>query len=264
MKIFGRSPARFVLGLKNLPRFLVACGRAFSVFRDPLSVIGCYLAGRPPADRRVYLHDGHVILLSADPLDIVTVFLIFARRDYGEVARGSTVVDIGGNIGVYALFAGLAGARVVYVYEPSAASYECLVANVRANKLENVIKPERRAVVGTPRATVRFPRHSSAMNHIVSDSDDRDDYDVVPTITLAEIAPGERVDLLKIDCEGGEYDIFLAGAAEAIRRIDEVRMECHRGPREDLVARLTALGFALRQFTDEGAGTGYLRLVRAS
>jgi FkbM family methyltransferase len=265
MKIFGRNPARYILGLANLPRFLIACRRSFAVFRDPLAVIGWYLLGRAPRDRQIHLNDGHVILLSDDPLDIVTVFLIFARRDYGDIPAGAVVVDIGANIGVFAVYAALAGARVVYAFEPSAASYECLGANIRVNALENIVVAERRAVVGTPREIVKFPRASSVLNAILPDTADAGSYDLVPTVTLADIgARASAIDVLKLDCEGGEYDIFFGSPPTAVRRTAEIRMECHRGPREDLVRRIVGMGYAIRQSTDEGEGVGYLRLVRTN
>lgn len=78
---------------------------AVRVFESPLLVIWSYLTRRPPAERLVRLRNGYVIHLSEDPADIVTVFLIYAREDYGSVAPGTVVVDIGANIGVFALFA---------------------------------------------------------------------------------------------------------------------------------------------------------------
>jgi FkbM family methyltransferase len=265
MKILGRKPARYILGLRALPRFVVACCRSFDVFKNPLTVIGYYLLGRSPASRKIFLRDGHVLFLSEDPLDIVTVFLIFARRDYGEIAPGTTVVDIGANIGIFAVFAGLAGARTVYAFEPSAASFEYLVANIRANGLDGVVIPDRRAVVGRPRANIKFPKSSSVLNAILPDSTQGDAFDVVPAVTLGEIAADQRsIDLLKLDCEGGEYEILFDSPVPDVRRSAEIRMECHKGPREQLIACLTAMGFVIRQSTDEGEGVGYLRLVRST
>lgn len=75
---------------------------------------------------------------------------------------------------------------------------------------------------------------------------------------------GETVDalnspsLVKIDCEGGEYDILLNTPAAAFARIDEMRLEYHEGPVSQLRARLARLGFAEVRFSDDGDGSGYL------
>lgn len=37
----------------------------------------------------------------------------------------------------------------------------------------------------------------------------------------------ERVNFLKIDCEGVEYEIFFTASHEILRRIDKIAMEYH-------------------------------------
>ena len=263
MKLFGRKPERYLLGLKQLPLFLTASWRAFAVFEHPLTTIWLYIVRQPPHDGVIRLRGGHIIHLSSDPADIVTVFLIFAREDYGEIIPGSNIIHIGANIGVFALFAAFSGAKNVYAFEPSASSYKVLLKNIRANGLDSIIQAERLAVVGRPCAPVKFPRSSDVMNAILPDSQNSDDYDLVPTITLAEIVlPLNSVDLLKSDCEGAEYNIFLQTGEEDIRKITEIRMEYHCGPRDELIARPIGLGYTVRQFMNESEGGGCLWLTQ--
>jgi FkbM family methyltransferase len=265
MKLFGRKPERYFLGLKSLPLFCTALWRAFFVFQNPLAIIWSYIVRRSPRGNVVRLRNGHAISLSRDPADIVTVFLIFAREDYGKVAPGTTVIDIGANIGVYALFAAFSGAKDVYAFEPSASSYEVLTKNIVANGLEPIIRAKCVAVVGLPSDPVKFPRSSNVMNAILPDSSESDDYDLVSTLTLSEIvSPLDSVDLLKMDCEGAEYDIILRTSEANILKVAEIRMEYHRGPRDELVARLTGFGYAVRQFMSEESGGGCLWLTRNS
>ncbi|MFT4559234.1 MAG: hypothetical protein ACI92S_004624, partial [Planctomycetaceae bacterium] len=57
----------------------------------------------------------------------------------------------------------------------------------------------------------------------------------------------DKVDLLKIDCEGGEYEILDSTSDELLSRIDRVCMEFHElHPSHDhrnLVQRLESCGF---------------------
>ena len=265
MKLFGRRPERYILALKDLPLFVKATWKALKVFEHPLAVIWLYVTRRLPRESVVHLRDGKIIHLSSDAADIVTVFLIFAREDYGGIVPDSCVVDIGANIGVYALYAAFSGARCVYAYEPSPASYEVLLKNISVNGMESIIQARHVAVVGQARAPVKFPRHSDVMNAILPDSSDSEDYDLVEAIPFSDIVSSlESIDLVKSDCEGAEYDIFLNCDEEDIRKIVEIRMEYHRGPRDELIGRLTGLGYAIRQFMDEGQGGGYLWLRRSS
>ena len=53
---------------------------------------------------------------------------------------------------------------------------------------------------------------------------------VVPSTTLPEImnAHGiDRIDLLKMDCEGAEYEVLYATSPEQLQRISRLRMEYH-------------------------------------
>jgi FkbM family methyltransferase len=221
---------------------------------------------QPPCDKKVYLRNGHVIYLSDDPNDIVTVFLIFAREDYGKIESGAVVIDIGANIGVFALFAAFSGAKAVYAFEPSQSSYDVLLNNISANKLNTIIHAERYAVVGLPSAPVKFPSKSNVMNAILPDFTDCADCELVPTITLSEMVLNlDKIDLLKLDCEGAEYDFLLQANAVDIRKIVEIRMEYHCGPLDELIARLRDFGYVLRKFmSEEKDGGGYLWLIRKS
>lgn len=264
MKLFGRTPERYILGLKRLPLFLRASWRAFDIFENPIRIIWLYIVRGSHSQGPVRLRSGHSIHLSSDPADIVTVFLIFAQEAYGKISPGVTVIDIGANIGVFALFAAISGAKEVRAFEPSAVSYQILLKNIETNRFGSIIRASRSAVVGAPRGPVKFPRASDVLNSILPDSTDSADYDLVPSIALSEIlSPFKSVDLLKSDCEGGEYDIFLNAPKTDIQKIREIRMEYHRGPREQLVARLATLGFSAREYATE-LEEGYLLSVADS
>ncbi|MBF0395183.1 MAG: FkbM family methyltransferase [Desulfobacterales bacterium] len=263
MKIFGRRPERYILGLKALPSFLVALWRVFIIFRHPLIIIWSYILRKPLRDGTVRLRNGRVIYLSEDSADIVTIFLIFAREDYGKIIPGTIIIDIGANIGVFALFAAFSGAKRVYAFEPCASSYELMLKNIRANGLGSIIHANCLAVVGFHIKSVKFPRHSNVMNAILSDFSDYDDYNLVQTITLPEIISHlNSVDLLKLDCEGAEYDILLQAGNTVIQKIREIRMEYHCGPIDKIIARMDSIGYAVRQFISENHGGGYLWLIR--
>jgi FkbM family methyltransferase len=196
------------------------------------------------------------IHLSGDPADVVTVFVIFARLDYGRLAPGIVAVDVGANIGVFALFAAASGARRVLAFEPSAESYDLLQRNIEANRLEGVIQPRRVAVTDESGRTVRFPRRSSVMNAI-DRSSDANEADEVGTTTLDAILEGEvRVDLLKIDCEGAEYGILLSSAETTYRKVQRLVVELHAGRQDEIVTHLADRGLRLEKRTADNVVGG--------
>ena len=155
---------------------------------------------------------------------------------------GWRVVDVGANIGVFSLWAERLGAEVS-AYEPEPRTFALLVANMAGRR----ISPKQAALVGKAAPTVRlYPseldstRHTAAGKEIESGEPLRDFGDV-PTVTLADVV-GSGCDLLKLDCEGAEFDALLGADDDTLRRAKRIVLEFHRvaGSPEVIVERLEA------------------------
>jgi FkbM family methyltransferase len=265
MKILGRSPRRIVSVFWQLPIHFIASYRCFVLFRRLGEILRSYIRRQNPPRQKVEFRDGLVINLSKDNSDIVTVFLIFCRHDYGKITPGSVVVDIGANIGVFSLYAAREGAKIVQAYEPAEESFDFLQKNIEENGFGKIIFPHRAAVVGKSSPPVWFPRQSNVFNAIKINSENTADNYTVLTVTFAALVNNisePKPIMFKLDCEGGEYDIILNSEDSVFDRIEEIRLEYHRGPRQQLFSRFEKLGFHRRQFMDSGEGGGYLWLTR--
>jgi FkbM family methyltransferase len=168
--------------------------------------------------------------------------------------KGWTVVDLGANVGFFAMQAARChpSVRVVAV-EPVPAYLDVLRQNVARNGLSNVrvlpaaICAQRATRVpldiwytasGEPMMQCRIPQHAARVETIHA-----------PGLTMEELfeAGGiERCDLLKIDVEGAEYELFDAMPARLWKAISRIVMEVHpvagRAP-EGLVRILAGHGF---------------------
>lgn len=266
MKIFGRSPKRLWSVLPSLPDHVIAAVRCVRLFRQPIHLLVCYARRQNPLDRQVRLRNGVVLYMSEDPSDIVTVYIIFCRHDYGLIPNGVSVIDIGANIGIFSVYAALSGAGTVHAYEPCEESFEILNKNISCNHLEQTIIPRQAVVVGRPSEPILFPRRSSVFNSQEQKSAiDSDKNTFVKAVTLEEIVRAvHSPSVLKLDCEGGEYDIILNSNTSAFDRLSEIRLEYHRGPQEQLFDRFEKLGYSKRKHIHEGAGGGYLWLNKDS
>jgi FkbM family methyltransferase len=264
MKIFGRAPKRIFAIVGLFPTHVFASIRCIFLFCRPIGVLWAYIKRQNPSNGYVRLRNGLVIHLSQDNSDIVTVFLIFCRHDYGSIDPDCMVVDIGANIGVFALYAAMSGAKSVMAYEPAEESFALLKKNIQCNGYEAIIFPHCMAIVGRPSKPVLFSRQSSVFNSIEKDEEfDSSDHILVQTLPFSEIVKNLTTsNIVKIDCEGGEYDIVLDSDDSVFGRIEEIRIEYHGGPRQNLIDRFEQLGFIRRQFMDEGEGGGYLWLTR--
>lgn len=210
MKILGRSPRRIAAAFWQLPAHVVASFRCFLLFRRPSEVLWSYIKRQNPPGTKVELRDGLVINLSMDNSDIVTVFLIFCRHDYGRTASRSAVVDIGANIGVFALYAAREGAKIVHAYEPVEESFGLLQKNIENNGLGKIIFPHKFAVVGQSSSPVRSPRRSSVFNALDTSSENDSDQELVPTIAFTTIVSNiPESSMFKLDCDGGGDTILF-------------------------------------------------------
>jgi FkbM family methyltransferase len=153
--------------------------------------------------------------------------------------KNPTILDIGANAGYFSLFvlSRFRGARV-FAFEPIPANFALLVRNRLANAAQGLTCMQK-AVSGqsgelilncdaddglTTSATVLDLDATSSQARIR-----------VPAVTLAEIFEEyglSRCDLMKLDCEGAEYDILYRCLPETLDRIDRIAMEVHRGSGE--------------------------------
>ena len=136
----------------------------------------------------------------------------------------------------------------VTAYEPEPRTFASLVANVAGRR----ISPRQAALVGEVAPTVRLylsgldsTRNTVAGKEIESGEPLRDFVDV-PTVTLADVV-GSGCDLLKLDCEGAEFEALLGADDDTLRRAQRIILEFHRiaGSAEVIVDRLEAAGMTV-------------------
>jgi len=200
-------------------------------------------------------------------MDLLTLVVVFCKRDYGVIEKGSIVIDIGANIGMFSLFAAYMGAEKIFAFEPNKAAYEYLLQNVRENGLESIIIPINLAVTDNDNTTVKIPIAYSPQNKTQSwiDEDLRSEFELVNTISLVGILKKysiTHVDMLKLDCEGAEYEIIPTAKASTFSKIKNIRMEYHQGPVDALVSHLKGYSFNVTHFKAETSQMGVIWLTK--
>ena len=204
--------------------------------------------------------DGSAFEVRGGTSDRFSVFEIAIRRDYLNLVKikpGDVIVDVGANIGVFTVIASkLVGShgRVVAI-EPNSESAKRLERNIALNSLNNVTV-YRAAVTGAPGNVTLLTGKKAILSSIFKFVDGQavgGRAEEVQGLPLADILTREkidRVDLLKIDCEGGEYEIFDAAKSEIWTKLSQIVMETHsvenRRPAE-LVAKLRCVGYLVQE-----------------
>ena len=174
-----------------------------------------------------------------------------------SVQGGDTVVDVGANFGAFSIAASrLVGeSGKVFCYEPDPFVFERLQQNIRMNGCRNVTAFNE-AVGGRDGHVDLFIDRKSAFSTLHTEVDgrvsSRAHSTTVPMRAIASVIAmaGPSVTLLKIDCEGAEYDILERLTPDAAALVSQVAMEVHRVPGhsvDSVPARLAALGFDVRK-----------------
>jgi FkbM family methyltransferase len=167
----------------------------------------------------------------------VPVYEVFAEDTYrldwflgSLAAQPIRVVDIGAHVGAFACqLAQRVPQATLFCYEPSEATAAYLRRNVTQNGLSSRITVSELAVASTT-GWAEFADNGagSALNGLASATGAAGTIKV-QTISLAEVmaAAGGPVEVVKIDCEGGEYDLVLGSPAELWAPVQRVVLEYH-------------------------------------
>jgi FkbM family methyltransferase len=127
---------------------------------------------------------------------------------------GDTFVDVGANVGVYSLLACSVPGVSVLAFEPSAATFERALENVRLNGLEDRVNLVRRAVGSSERQAL-LTVGLDARNSLVDGNAEETSAESVSVTTLDALADRglEGVALVKVDVEGWETEVLEGAAA---------------------------------------------------
>jgi FkbM family methyltransferase len=184
------------------------------------------------------------------------------------------IVDIGANVGTFAVWAAKRwpGTKLVCV-EPDSELFRYLQRNVRASGLATAVLVNA-ACGAKSRETELYARGPRSMNTLYA----RDIYGSTFTLrSIVQVIPLDRIfathgidqcSLLKLDCEGAEYEILLGTSLATLQRIGNIALEYHMGMNDhspdELVQHLRSCGYAVRVPAPSAADpeVGYMYATR--
>ncbi|MCL4269497.1 MAG: FkbM family methyltransferase [Anaerolineales bacterium] len=210
--------------------------------------------------------------------DILVIWEIWKAKVYDDprfpIQPDDVVVDIGAHIGGFAVRAAKQAHRgKVFAYEASSKNFAMLSENRNLNNADNL--HIHNVAISDHRGEMKFfmPGDNGALGSLMQEKDSP--MEIVQSMTLADILSEnriERIDYLKLDVEGAEYDILLGCSDETLSKIQKIVLEYHEFTGHhhshiDLVECLKSHGF---QVTVEAGifpqkilfGTGILKAWR--
>jgi FkbM family methyltransferase len=182
----------------------------------------------------------------------IFVFGIY-RRVQDDLRRARRVIDIGANVGFFAIFSAALSPEVeLHAFEPFPNNVDQMRKNLQLNggRHHVHIHPE---AISDKAGTVQLyytPGDDSGCS--LSEAKDHSlPVSAVAVNDLYKTCGVEDCDVLKMDCEGSELPILQAASAETLGRIRTIILEYHAEAEvSELVGILTRSGFRCEQLKE--------------
>jgi FkbM family methyltransferase len=200
---------------------------------------------------------------------------VYASAFVAQIAPGSTVVDVGANIGEYTLLAAVATGQdgLVFSVEPNLGLHHRIIRNLDLNGFSNVrlmpVALGSSAGSGTLTVPIEGPALGTLRDTAAGNGSDRLE---VPIRRLDDVVgppSRQRLSVVKVDVEGWELEV-LRGAQETLAQAKPVVLyECGGEQFQTVdgrrltpsMAYLEALGYRNYTVRMDGAGNWHLRPV---
>lgn len=181
--------------------------------------------------------------------DIEMLYEIFWRNVYSNNQirwnQLTNIVDLGANIGMTSLFFAQKTQATIYAVEPDPDNFEQLTHNLADEISASRLVPVQAAIAAEDKPLF-LHKNQKSYNSTVSGTTESDIVVRGMTIkTLFREMYLEQVDLLKIDIEGGEEDLFSV-ELDWLEMVNNIVMECHSEKiRQFATDQLTNNGFVV-------------------
>lgn len=192
-----------------------------------------------------------------------------------SMQAGETFWDIGANIGLYSLYAGLRGDLTVYGFEPSALNYGLMAEHIVQNKLDKNVSALCVAF-GAETGLLKLYGASADVGHasntVGSAENQFGTFDaqyeqMVPVYTVDDFCAAFNVDVpdhVKLDVDGLEADI-LRGGVKTLSRIRSLMIEVEgdRARQDEILELIRQAGLVEKQTDNQGQKARNRLFVRA-
>lgn len=196
-----------------------------------------------------------------------TVAEVFYHKDYEksftQVDVGDVIVDIGANVGIFSVYAQRFNPKKVYALEPVPDTFNYLVENTK--NYSNVVPINMAVSKNSGKEFITVTTHSGCNTLVKTGLEFAEEVEKVEinTININEFIKQHKIthiDFLKVDCEGGELDLFRTIDKDYLtNNIKKIAMEYHSLPiREEMLTTLKLHDFTIETASPSWEETGMI------
>lgn len=171
-----------------------------------------------------------------------------------KLKENPLIIDIGSHIGLFSIASELKFKNPqIYAIEPNKENFEILCKQISANNSN--IKAFKLALADKIGKMKLYSGEHSARGSLIRE--EGENFEIVDTMSLKEFFEKNKInkcDLMKIDIEGGEYEVFYSTPKEIFEKIKRIFLELHKIPgesKEELMDFLRKNGFKLNFKEDD-------------
>ena len=170
--------------------------------------------------------------------------------------KNKLVVDVGACTGDTSIYFAICGAKKVIAIEPYPKNFEMLEKNIEINHLEKLINIKLAGCASESSYITIDPNFKSTMR---SNLKEFETGIKIPLVSLIDIIKDEDFTdgILKLDCEGCEYDVILESSKSLLQKFSHIQIEYHMGY-ENIKQKLESCGFKVNVIKIENSKMGHL------
>lgn len=140
------------------------------------------------------------------------------------------VVDIGAQVGTFSILASKIVEGQVYAFEPTNENFDILNENIIQNKITN-ITPIKKAIFSKScekKISICTCEGGAGSHSFYDETSEKTETVICTTLQDFMIRYNlEKIDFLKMDCEGSEYEILFNMPKDTLKKIKYISMEVH-------------------------------------
>jgi len=188
---------------------------------------------------------------STDLMALTNVWMINEYKiEKFKIKKDDIMIDVGAHIGLFSLLASKSCfAGKIFSYEPINENFEMLIQNIKSNKLKNIFPFNLAVSKNTSNVKLFLDKDESAHSIFQKNTS----YVTVESISLQKIFDDNDINfckILKLDCEGAEYEIIDSLPDKYFEKIQNMIIEYHLADSKpelgkDLISKIKNAGFQI-------------------